>query len=72
MEQFEYRMTVDSATKLPSDVHMTMAISISFTPDVRSTLNETLDIAYSGWNEKPNIQVPEAAKKAEPIAPPAG
>ncbi|WP_127531937.1 DUF6612 family protein [Paenibacillus kobensis] len=72
VEKFEYQLAVDSATQLPSEVHMTMAISIAFTPNVRSTLNETLDIKYSGWNETPTIEVPEAAKKAELVAPPAG
>jgi len=70
VRQFAYRLTVDSATKLPSGVHLTMAISIAFTPDERSTLNETLDIAYNGWNGKPGIEVPEEAKKAESITPP--
>ncbi|GFN32744.1 hypothetical protein PCURB6_30040 [Paenibacillus curdlanolyticus] len=70
VQQFAYRLSVDPATRLPQEVHMTMEISLALTQAAQSTLHETLDIAYRDWNGKPNIEVPEAAKKAEAIEPP--
>lgn len=70
VKAFVYRMAVDSATKLPKTVNMSMALSIEFEPGHRSILNQTLDIAYGKWGTTPAITVPDAAKSGEEIMPP--
>ncbi|MBD3920737.1 hypothetical protein H8B09_18370 [Paenibacillus sp. PR3] len=70
VNSFTYQLTTDATTKLPMDVKMAMVLSIEFEKGHPTTLNQTLDITYSGWDGGQTVTVPEAAKKAEEITPP--
>jgi hypothetical protein len=70
VSSFTYQLTTDATSKLPIDVKMAMTLNIEFEQGQPVTLNQTLDIAYSGWDGGQSIKVPEVAKKAEEITPP--